>query len=202
MSRPLLTKGIVALEAMFEKASADVTMLRQLADELSHRSVPRAAELRKRVVAALADRSNVQDEDRHLQLGLLQDGTAGKTSSDQKRSDSLVSRLGAPAVVGDPPSKLPSPAERVAKEDHPRRDKQGSAYSDGEEASELDLSEAFRLLGVTRSAAWEEIEDARRVAVQAYGPNESFEVADGAASACRRINAAAALIWTSRGTRP
>lgn len=54
MSRPLLQKSVIELEEMFKSAQGNVPKLLALAEELKHRSTPKAASLQKHVNAAIA----------------------------------------------------------------------------------------------------------------------------------------------------
>lgn len=54
MTRPLLQKSIIELEEMFKSARGNVTTLLALANELKHRSTPKAVSLQKHVNAAIA----------------------------------------------------------------------------------------------------------------------------------------------------
>lgn len=53
MPRPLMQHGVGQLEEMFAGSKSDIKVLKQLANELKHRQVPRAVTLLRKVQAAL-----------------------------------------------------------------------------------------------------------------------------------------------------
>jgi hypothetical protein len=55
--RPFLSQRIDALEELFANAANELSLLKLLAEELEHRSVPRAVSLRQKVTAAIAQHS-------------------------------------------------------------------------------------------------------------------------------------------------
>ena len=71
--RPFINKRIDALEQLFADAANQIVLLRLLADELQHRSVPRAVTLRKKVAVAIARHPNggippISDDELPLEL--------------------------------------------------------------------------------------------------------------------------------------
>jgi len=187
MARPLMQHGIGQLEVMFATMTGDTKVLKQLQHELSYRQVPRAYALAEKVAMAL----RVGEPAKPAIVPAV-------PPKPRQVDDDLFGEAAEPAVpvflrpkdsaVGEPTSS-PSPAQ-------PRQ------VPSTEPQFAISADEAYRLLNVTPTTTWEQVEQARqRLVNQAHpavlaklSPERQAQVTLDA----RRVNAAYAVLAARR----
>lgn len=148
IARPFVNLGIEQLEEKFKKNGADPDVIDQLAFELSFRTKPRAVELRAKVLKVKNGGRLTQSA---VQLGLrLTPETAPKRDS-QCTNDAA-------------PPQTPPQSESV----EPLPPTVAVAPS----VAELSLDQALKVLGLTLSAKWEQVENRRRELVETSNPEK------------------------------
>jgi len=182
MARPLMQHGIGHLETMFATQIGDTKLLKQLEHELSYRQVPRANALAEKVAMA------------------LRTGEPAKASAPSPKAekplaeDDLFTNAPGPAV----PVYLP----RKVVEALPASPAQALTTSGGEPALAVSVEDAYRLLNVTATTSWEQVEQSRRRLVEEAHPANisklSLEKQAQAASDARRVNAAYLVLAAKR----
>jgi hypothetical protein len=149
MARPLMQHGIGELESLFATKTNDVKVLRQLELELSYRQVPRAFALAEKVTKAL----------RTGQPASPPPASAPKPQLPaDKRSFSPL-----PSVPVFIPPRPKSTEPAIAAEPTPAVKQPVAAVS---------VADAYKILGVSPSASWEQVEQARRQLVDEAHPSK------------------------------
>lgn len=198
MKRTLMQLGIGALEEMFTSSKTDAKVLRQLENELQHRQVPRAVALldqvqlaMKRVASSALPRA--QDE---LPLEPPA-GPAPATPPPVCPAPAVI--VSAPAPQPTPPS-LPQPVHPLVIP--PVAVPVPSARIERASIPPVSLDDACKLLKVTLTSAWQEVELARRKMVLLSHPRHVAgmvpERQEAVRDEARRVNAAYALLSAAR----
>jgi len=188
MYRPLMNRGIVELEQMFEEAEDDPKVLRGLADELECRNTNRALALLTEVQSALSSQGSKAAKPA-AQFPLLP--IASEIESQPQLQSKTVTRTPARELrVGGQSSQASSGREAI-----------GSVAVEAARLP-LTLEAAYRILKVSGSASWQSVELARRGIVQRASP----EALEGESDLSRSVlltraseaNLACARIWLER----
>ncbi len=190
MSRPLMQHGVQQLREMFDRSKADAGVLRQLAEELQHRQVPRASVLLAEVRAAIASASAV---------GVPGSVAPPVSRAGPARQQDLWTRPPPPPPVpgSAPPSHMPvaMPSLGAPSAATPRPVRT---------VSTLTAEDACKVLKTTLGATWESIEQTRRLLVQQSSPSRtstlSAEKRAQALAEARRVNDASATLSRIRQT--
>ncbi len=187
MSRPLIQYGVGQLEDLFARAKSDPKMLKQLEEELKHRTVPRAVTLLGEVQAALAGSKPAM--------------TSTATQPPQPTASPTAQR--APSNVSDgvhvaAPSKISERQGAV----QATREHEVPAASPSQTEPAMSVEDAYNLLKSTPASTWESVEQMRRQFVQQSYPgllrSLSPEKREQLLTASRRINAAYAKVREAR----
>lgn len=176
-ARPLLRHSVGQLEELFTQKSADTETLNALAAELQHRSVPRATALLRKVTIAL------------------------------KRGNPMVQS--APAAVFVPPLIVQAQPTSMPRPPVPKVQRAAilpktilDPLKTSTESARMSLEDAYKVLRVTSTASWAEVEQARVKIVQRAHPNAVAELSAEKRAAlqaeAKRANAAYASIAASR----
>jgi hypothetical protein len=182
--RELASKSIDELESLFSQAGSDRIKLRELNDELDHRTAKRARALRTQVELALmaardrGDGARVASKAPSAPAGDL---FGAETRMEVREALTLI-----------PPAGMNSPEKNAASAPNAPRT---SARLPG---AQLTVAESCKLLGVEPHMPWADIEAARRKKVDALAPIEGGVDFDAVAEACARLNDAYAALWQAR----
>jgi hypothetical protein len=170
MARPLMQHGIGELESLFATKTNDVKVLRQLELELSYRQVPRAFALAEKVTKALR--------------------------TGQPAPPPPVSAP-KPQLPADVRSFSPLPSVPVFIPPRPKSTEPASAEltpAVKQPVAAVSVADAYKILGVSPSASWEQVEQARRQLVDEAHPSKvarlSPERRAHAQQSAKRANAA------------
>lgn len=186
-TRPLVQKGIGALEQMFAESAGDTEVVRSLQDELKHRQVPRAIALLQKVEKALKS-GKVPEADtepetmspervkltellrRHRSIAAQKQPMLWPESNDVAPAGSATSASAAPA----PPA--PSVSSQVGK-GHAATHPADKAPFKAEPLS-MSVSEAYQRLQSAPGRSWEVFEEARRRIVQQSHPENLVDASE------------------------
>ena len=166
MFRPLLSKRITELEALYTTGKSDPKILKALENELQHRQVPRAVTLLANVRKALAGPST---EAAPTPTAL--------PSGDQKslRGDAATPNPPAAESIAKPDQKETG-AVSVSEPESEEEEQEASSIENFEESLALPplpdftLEQAYKELKAGTGAAWESLEKTRRQVVQQSSP--------------------------------
>jgi DnaJ-domain-containing protein 1 len=176
-ARPLLRHTVGELEELFTQKSADTETLNALAAELRYRSVPRATALLRKVKVALTGGSPLLHQAQSADFAPPSIRPAQPTST-------LISPVPEAQRAIIVPKTMPAPL--MASSDPPP----------------MSLDDAFKVLRVTSTVPWAEVEQARVKMVQSAHPDAiaglSSEKRATLQAEAKRANAAYASIAASR----
>ena len=188
MPRPLMQHGVGQLEEMFAKGKSDPKVLKNLGLELQYRQVPRAVALLAEVQAAMY----------------------GGTPVTPQVAAPAHQPARAPAAAPEQPSlwERPSPAIRAARPVATQPRLMAPAISppvarpQSSPLPTMPLEEACKVLKTTPRAAWESIEQTRRLTVQQSHPSLLKPLTDEkraqALTDAKRANAAYFVLQAAR----
>lgn len=206
MARPLLQYRIDQLEKMFVASRTNEAALRQLADELQHRDVPRALALRAQVEKAL--RGTRANPDAPVAPAITTTSAssvavpeftpapaiAGQTNLWPERGDDLLFPSIAPPVPPTQPS-----VSRVLSDATPPTQRPES----GREIPAMSAEAAYKVLKATPGTPWEVIEQTRRQLVEQANPGRiaslNSERRIQVQADAKRANAAYAVLRMAKG---
>lgn len=151
MLRPLIQHGVGQLEALFASSKANLKVLKQLEHELQFRQVPRALALLERVQAAIPAASPAP-------APATSGGAPLKQPDLWSYPPPVQTTSAQPRPAQRPPDLPPAPVLRSAIVGTPRP------------APYMTLDEACKALNVSVTTPWQEVERARRQAVQLSHP--------------------------------
>ena len=188
MPRPLMQHGVGRLEEMFAEGKFDPKVLKLLELELQYRQVPRAVALLAEVQAAMYD-------------GMPATSLVTAPARQPIRAPAAAPEQ--PSLWERPPSAL-HVAIPVATQPRPLVPAISPpvARPQSSPLPTMPLEEAFKVLKTTPGAAWESIEQMRRLTVQQSHPSLLKQLNDErraqALIGARRVNAAYAVIQAAR----
>lgn len=202
MKRTLMQLGIGELEEIFEASKTDAKVLKQLENELQHRQVPRAVALlehvqmaMKRVASSLLPRAQKELPLEPSAALAAPPVPVPPPLAPANSAPEVV--IGAPVVQPTPPS-APKPARPPAAEPAAAP----SARAERAPIAPLSLDDACKLLKVTLTSPWQEVELARRRLVLLSHPRHVVgmvpERQESVRDEARRVNAAYAVLSAAR----
>lgn len=205
MARPLLQYRIEQLEKIFAASLTNESALRQLADELQHRDVPRALALRSQVETALRGTKMSPDAPAATPIGtkpaspvtvpefVPAPAIAGQTNLWSDGADDSPT----PAIAPPVPTTRPS-ISRVPLDAKPTTQRADSER----EMPAMSAEAAYKVLKATPGTPWEVIEQTRRELVEQANPGRIASLnSEGRIqiqAEARRANAAYAVLCTTR----
>jgi hypothetical protein len=148
MSRPLIQRSVSDLEALFANSKSDVGLLKQLEHELQHRQTTRAVALLAEVRVAIRCETPALISSKGS-AAPQQKGLWEQSPTPTVDAAMPVSRAGEPVAAAAVPAKLKNPPDA---------------------APSMSLEDAYQLLKMNNSSAWESIEQARRQIVERSHP--------------------------------
>jgi len=206
MARPLLQYRIDQLEKMFVASRTNEAALRQLADELQHRDVPRALALRAQVETALRGTRANPDAPAETAITTTSASSvtvpefapataiAGQTNLWPERGDDLLLPSMAPSVLSTRPSMSRAPSDAKPTTQRPES---------GREIPAMSAEAAYKVLKATPGTPWEVIEQTRRQLVEQANPSRiaslNSERRIQVQADAKRANAAYAVLRMARG---
>lgn len=181
--RDLGSKSIDELELLFEQVAGDRIRLRELLDELTHRSARRARALQGRVQLALAAARDASAGERAaLTIAPPAVGDLFPRHADAHSADSTGEKT------------APAPPAGKARDSSP-----GATTASRKPArSYPSAAESCAALGVDLQMSWASIEAARRKKVDMLAPVAEDAHGDRAAAACGRLNDAYIALWHAK----
>ena len=185
MPRPLMQHGVGQLEEMFAKGKSDPKVLKSLELELQYRQVPRAVALLAELQSAMSGGALAVAAPAH------QAARPPATGPEQ------------PSLWERPPTTLPA-ATPVAKQPRPLTPAISPplARPQSSPLQPMPLEEACKVLKTTPGAAWESIEQTRRLTVQQSHPSLlkplSNEMRAQTLTDAKRANAAYVVLQKAR----
>lgn len=186
MPRPLMQHGVGQLETLFASSKANLKVLKQLEHELQFRQVPRALALLEQVQAAIPAASTAP---------VATVAIPAKQPELWTQPPAVQSAIPLPPPTAQHPSSQPAtpalaPAPRPPAAETPRP------------APSMTADDACRLLKVSASSPWQEVEQARRNLVQLAHPDRVVDLAlerrDQVRAEAKRVNAAYAVLSAVR----
>lgn len=195
MSRPLMRLSVVQMEELFAVSKTDGKVLKELAEELSYRHVPRAVGLLARVRNALLS------SETSANLPPVK-APAGVPPSTPRQSDLTLALL----VLEPPATPIPTPSKTGVVRDVPAPHQPLSPSlvlpTKVDAVFKLSIGDAYKILRATPSSSWESIEQSRRQLVQQAHPDFirdlSPEWRADIQQKAKRANAAYALLCAER----
>lgn len=183
MPRPLLQHGVDQLEAMFASAKANLKVLKQLEHELQFRHVPRALALLEQIQAAIPAAGSVPAP--------VATGTTPVKQPDLWPDPSAVQSTTPP----------PTPAQRPPVQ--PATPILCSAIAvTSKTALSMTLDDAYKILKVSPTSPWQEVEQARKRLVQLSHPDRvapmTSELRNQVRAEAQQVNRAYAVLSVSK----
>lgn len=182
MPRPLMQHGVGQLEALFAISKANLTVLKQLEHELQFRQVPRALALLEQVLVAIPT-----------------EGAAPAPSTAVAPPVKQPDLWSQPPVVQPttpPPSAQRSPAQPALPVSHP------ATVAIPRPDPSMTFDDACKVLKVSPTSPWPEVEQARRQMVQLSHPTRvaslPLDLRDQIRAAAKRANAAYAVLSAAK----
>lgn len=182
MPRPLMQHGVSQLEALFASSKANLKVLKQLEHELQFRQVPRALALLEQVQTAIPAAGSVP--------------APVATGVSPVKQPELWSQP--PAVQSTAP---PHPAQRPSAQPTAPVPRSSIAVTP-RSAPFMTFDDACKVLKVSPTSSWQEIEQTRRHLVQLSHPERvasmTPERRDQMRAEAKRVNSAYAVLSAAR----
>lgn len=194
MPRPLMQHGIGQLEELFASGKADPRVLKQLANELQYRQVPRAVALLAEVQAAMYGETVAPQ----VPTVPAPPPARAPAPAPVPQQPDLWGRPDAPPIVAAPPA---TPIRAGTPAVKPPEAPPVAARAPASPPA-MPLDDACKILKATPGATWESIEQTRRTLVQQSHPSRwktlSAEKRAQTLTEARRVNAAYAALSQAR----
>ncbi len=185
MPRPLMQHGVGQLETLFASSTANLKVLKQLEHELRFRQVPRALALLEQVQAAIRATNSA--------AAPVTTGSAPAKQPDLWTQPPAVQPAAPPPPTAQHPSIQPAGPAATPRPPTAVTPRPGSAMT---------FDDACKLLKVSASSPWQEVEQARRQLVQLSHPERVASLVperrDQVRAEAKRVNAAYAVLSAVR----
>ena len=182
MPRPLMQQGVGQLEALFASSKANLKVLKQLEHELQFRQVPRALALLEQVQAAIPTAGTAPAPVTPVAPPVKQPELWPPPSAAQP--------MAPPPSAQRPPAQPAAPVSRPATVLTPRP------------GPSMTFDEACKVLKVSPTSPWQEVEQVRLQLVQLSHPTRvasmTPERRDQVRAEAKRVNSAYAVLSTAR----
>ncbi len=186
MPRPLMQHGVGQLEALFASSKANFKVLKQLEHELQFRQVPRALALLEQVQAAIRAANSAAAPVTTGPMPAKQPDLRTQPQAMQPAAPPL------PTTAPRPSSQPTGPSTTLLR----------PATGTPRATLAMTFDDACKLLKVSPSAPWQEVEQARRQLVQLSHPDRVISLTperrDQLRAEARRVNTAYAVISAIR----